>query len=334
MVLAAALAGCALLTLNGCFAAPAGPDGKAIAAEIEEEVAEFFVEADEARQVRAILIYHDGEPVLEQYTAADASDYWDTRSVTKSVVSALIGIAIGQGLISGVDATLGELLPSFAADMTPDVAAITLEQLLTQTENFPADRAAAETFWSSPDWVRAILAQRAAAGPGDGEFLYSNAGSHLLSAVLMEATGGSVLDFAREYFFEPLAIKTEPATDIVLGVAEDDDGPDTVRQYNAAGFTWPVDPQGFNTGAAFLQLRPQVSRRSASRISPEEGRLKGAQVIPGGVGRGVHNHARNGHDGLTSGTAICGGQKPQTAPPTISRPEGLRWSADRGRTRP
>lgn len=257
VVLAAALAGCALLTLNGCFAAPAGPDGKAIAAEIEEEVAEFFVEADEARQVRAVLVYHDGEPIIERYTEAGPDDYWDTRSVTKSVVSTLVGIAIEQGLIPGVDATLGELLPSHAAEMTKDVAAITLEQLLTQTENFPEYLSPEATFWESPDWVTTILAQRSAAGPGDGSFRYSDAGPHLLSAILTQATGRSILDFAREYLFEPLGIPTEPATEIVLDLGGSADRTALLEAFNNADFAWPVDPQGFNVGGALLKLRPQ-----------------------------------------------------------------------------
>ena len=245
----------AALVLDGCFAASPRRDASEVASEIEDDIAAFLVNADDADQVRAVLIYHNGEPVLEQYTGATADEYRNTWSVTKSVMSALIGIAIEDGFISGVGASLGDLLPSFATDMTPDVAAITLKQLLTQTGSFPA-ATLDEPFMASQDWIRAILAERAAAGPASNEFLYSNAGPQVLSAVLVEATGQSVLDYARDNLFEPLAIQTDPAIDLVLGHAGNDDT-ERLTQYTAADFVWPVDPQGLAAGFAYLKLRPQ-----------------------------------------------------------------------------
>lgn len=198
-----------------------------------------------------------------------------------SVMSTLIGIAIGQGKISGVNATLRELLPSLANVMTPDVAAITLEQLLTHTANLPADRSANETFMDASDWIKAILEQRAAAGPGTRRFVYSNAGPHMLSAILVQATGRSVLDFAREYLFGRLGIPTEPATDVVLGRQLDVTQVDsTEERYQTAAFAWPVDPQGFQTGAAHLKLRPKDLAAIGLAYLAGGRSPKGKQVIP------------------------------------------------------
>ncbi|GAA1974830.1 serine hydrolase [Microbacterium pumilum] len=279
-VLAIVLVTGASLALNGCIRTPDDPDRpdvESIAVQIEEDLDEFLRDGDDAGQVRAVLVYHDGEAVLERYRGADPEDYWDTRSVTKSVMSTLVGIAIGQGMISGVDATLGELLPSYTAEMTPEVSAITLQRLLTQTENFPLDRSADETFWESPDWIRAILAQRAAAGPGDGAFRYSNAGPHLLSAVLVEATGRSVLEFAREYLFEPLGIPADPTTEFVM---DGDDELDGIAAYNAADFAWPMDPQGFHSGSTLLKLRPQDLAALGVAYLADGQSPRGDQVIP------------------------------------------------------
>ena len=86
--------------------------------------------------------------------------------------------------------------------------------------------------------------------------MYSNAGPHLISAVLAESTGRSVLDYAREFLFEPLGIQSEPAMDIVVGEAGAE-GLAESRGYRASDFSWPVDPQGVNLGLGYLKLRPQ-----------------------------------------------------------------------------
>lgn len=81
-------------------AAPTSPAD--VAAQVAADVDAYLPAFDRHNQIRAVLVFHDGEPVLERYTGAGPEDYWDVRSVTKSVVSALIGIAIDQGYIDGV----------------------------------------------------------------------------------------------------------------------------------------------------------------------------------------------------------------------------------------
>lgn len=272
----------ASVSLGGCFEAPLEPDTgdvTDVAAEIDADLDAFLAGGDDAGRVRAVLIFHQGQPVLERYLGADPDDYWDAQSVTQSVMSALIGIAIDRGLIPGVEATLGELLPSYRVEMTPGVAAITLGDLLTQTANFPAPGSVAETFWSSPDWVGSIIAQRAASGAGDRDFHYSNAGPHLLSAILSQATGRSTLEFAREYLFEPLGIDSYPATEIVLGGAPED-AHGGIRAFDDADFSWPVDPQGVNVGASLLKLRPRDLAALGLAYLAGGRSPRGTQVIP------------------------------------------------------
>ena len=94
------------------------------------------VHADEVsgpRELRAVLVSVDGEVVAERYYGNDPSEYADLQSVTKSIVSMLVGIAIGEGKISGVDATLEELLPQYRKDMDDRTRKTTLRQLLTMT---------------------------------------------------------------------------------------------------------------------------------------------------------------------------------------------------------
>ena len=242
-----------MLLLASCTAQGASDDRAPASAALSTRVGEFLDEADEHDKVRAVLVYEGGEPVLELYRGDDPTGYVNLRSVTKSVLSTLIGIAIDEGLIAGVDATLGQLLPAYGDVLSAESAGIRLEQVLTHTAGFSGDSAA----WSSePDAVRAILAARAAAGPGDGSFEYSDGGSHVLSAILDQATGGEALDFARSRLFDPLKIDTDPAW-----VGTDGGTPEEraaiADEYVAADFAWPTDLQGIHTGWAFMKLRPE-----------------------------------------------------------------------------
>ncbi|MGZ5401241.1 MAG: serine hydrolase domain-containing protein, partial [Nocardioides sp.] len=210
--------------------------------------------------VRVVLVQSDGEAVVDLYRGADPEDYWDVESVTKSVTSILVGIAVDQGHIAGTDQTLAQLLPSYAAQMAPQVAEVTLHQLLTMTAGFSGvfdrsgfiDRTAQEMRAADP--VGRIL--RTASASRAGEFDYSNGGAHLVSAILAEATGMSVLDYARSHLFEPLGISSEPAHEPVGGGLGVDEPPDPLwgmsagyaRAYLEADFAWPVDNAGNHLG--------------------------------------------------------------------------------------
>ena len=193
-------------------------------------------------------------------------------SITKSVVSTLVGIAVAEHRLAGLDQTLATALPAYAAIMRPEVAAITVRQLLTMTAGFPDTWDGDASLVSSPDWVRAILTEGIDEQPGRF-FAYSDAGPHLLSAILTRATGQSVLEYARAKLFDPLGIPTEPATDIVAV-------PGNTEMYDATeGFTWPVDPQGFQVGCCLLTLRP-ADLLKLGQLYLDQGQWNGNPVLP------------------------------------------------------
>jgi CubicO group peptidase (beta-lactamase class C family) len=199
------------------------------------------------KRVRGVVVIADGRTVFERYPDSSATQARDVESVTKSVMSTLVGIALDEGKLHSLDQTLGELLPSYAAGMKPDVATTTLRQVLTMTAGFAGELTDdPNTFTTSPDWVRGVLSG-AVQPPGKG-FGYSNGDAHLLSAILVTATGRSVLDYARVKLFDPLGIATRPAAQ-PLAVAAN------IPAYTRAPFAWPVDPQGRNTGWTLLKLR-------------------------------------------------------------------------------
>jgi len=224
------------------------------------------------RDVRAVLVLVDGRPVLERYRGGPPEDSHDTFSVGKSIVSTLVGIAIAEGKLRGVDVTLGEALPQYRSVMRPEVARATLRQLLTMTAGLRADPLSGEPLASTlhGNWVSDILQHGFDHEPGT--WAYSSITSHLLAAVLVRATGMRLIDYARARLFDPLGITTRPAAQPRLD-------PAGARAYDAARFAWPVDPQGINTGHAHIKLTAR-DLATFGVLMLAKGVWKGRQLVP------------------------------------------------------
>lgn len=260
----------ALLVATGC-ATPLSPSPTEV---MDEELASVFDVVYGEETVRAIIIQQHGEPVYEQYIDSVPGDTWDIRGVTRIVTSTLVGIAIDRGLIRGVDATLGELLPAYAGVLTPDTAAIPLKSVLTHTAGLPLRVGAAAT--AAPDWIAAILADRTARDPVGGRVLPSDAGAHILAAVITQATGMSVLQFAQQALFDPLGIDSDPLWEQRLTSMAD--LPSLDPPYDDAEVAWPADPQGVNLGYSHLRLRPTDLLR-IGELYLDEGAWDDTQVV-------------------------------------------------------
>ena len=136
------------------------------------------------------------------------------QSVSKSVTSALIGIAIGRGEIPGVDA---KILPYFTAfDVKPDPRrdAMKLRDVLTMTTGIRWDEETADytdpanncaAMEGSDDWIQYVLDQPMAAEPGR-TFVYNSGATELLSYLVWKTTGKQADDYAKEHLFTPLGI--------------------------------------------------------------------------------------------------------------------------------
>ena len=125
--------------------------------------------------------------------------------------------------------------------------------------------------WVGGDWVRFVLRQRPATRPGT-RFAYSSVGSHLLSAIVADATGQTTLRYARTRLFAPLGIATEPAF-------EPEFAPRNAAAYERAGFAWPTDPQGYHLGYGFLKLTARDMAK-LGYLYLKGGAWEGRQVVP------------------------------------------------------
>jgi len=257
-------------------------------------------------QVRSVLVVRHGYLVYERYwQGVTAADGQDVRSVTKSFVSALVGIALGDGNLKGLDQTVGELLAAHLPnDNDPRLGRVTVEQLLTMTsglagddQSLGGDPGAMQRLALSRDWVGHILGQRLATDPGTG-FAYSNGTSHLLSAIVADASGQSTLAFARAKLFRPLGIASAKALEPVWEALPSQA---TVQAYERASVAWPKDPQGYHTGFSSLKLPPRDLAKFGY-LYLNGGRWDGRQVVPADyVAASTRQHSSPPPDGPAEG---------------------------------
>ena len=220
--------------------------------------------------VRAIIVNVNGRTRFERYYSSSPAESRNIYSVTESVTSTLVGIAISEGRLR-LNESLSQMLPRYAAEMKPSVARVTVRQLLTMTGGFPDTSNLDETgLLTSPDWVRYILRHQDFA-PGDA-WRYSDYGAHLLAPILVQATGESVLAYAQAKLFDPLGLVTQPGSQPPVDEAH-------VSDYDRDGFAWPVDPQGFQTTFTWLKLRPRDTA-TFGQLFLQEGQWNGRQVVP------------------------------------------------------
>ena len=202
--------------------------------------------------IAGILVQKSGIKLYENYfngyTAVNAVHVF---SVTKSVFSALIGIAIDKGFIKSADQRVLDFFPEYtvkAGEMI--IQGITLKNLLTMTAPYKYKSEPYEEFFASDNWVNAAL-DLLGGEKHTGEFMYSPIiGTHILSGILVRATGQPVLDFASENLFSPLGIKV--TRNVVLRNKEEHVA--VMNDKNTSG--WVVDPQGINTASWGLFLTP------------------------------------------------------------------------------
>jgi CubicO group peptidase (beta-lactamase class C family) len=206
-------------------------------------------------RLHSLLVSRGGELIFERYYNGRRRDRAaNIKSASKSVIAALVGIAIDRGHIPGVDTPILTYFPELARDPDPRKRAITVEHLLTMRPGLEGTSNRNYGAWvTSGNWVRHALARPMFAAPGE-EMEYSTGNTHLLSAILTKATGKSTWQFASEALARPL------------------------------GFTlpqWPRDPQGIYFGGNDMLMTPRQMVAFGELYLPG-GRVKERHILPAG----------------------------------------------------
>jgi CubicO group peptidase (beta-lactamase class C family) len=210
----------------------------------------------EYSNINGIIVVRNGFIAYEKYFNSNGPDNaHHVTSVTKSILSALIGIAIDAGYIKDVDQKVLEFFPEYAPEADEkQKREITIRHLLTMTAPYPfADwNEPLDQLCMQPDWVKYTLDMLGQQG-SVGAFKYCTAGAHLLSVIITRSTGQSAREFANERLFKPIGMKEIPDYEMKSFEFEDLFG-ERVKG-------WVEDPTGHSTGGWGLTLNPRDMAR-------------------------------------------------------------------------
>ena len=156
----------------------------------------------------AVVVSQNGKIVFSQYfNGKTREDLYNNQSLTKSVMSLLIGIAIDKGYISSVDEKIAKYFPKLKDDTDKRKQDITIREIMNQASGlWHEDTKNLRQYLILLNPSDYVLQQPLVSEPGK-VFYYSNAATHLLSVILTKATGMPTLEFAEKYLFGPLDIQ-------------------------------------------------------------------------------------------------------------------------------
>lgn len=234
------------------------------------------IEAGEIPGVHSVIVMRRNETLAEWYfpgkderrgfplgeVAFGPDTLHDVRSVTKSIVGLLVGVAVRDGAIRSLDTPVLDYFPEYADLQTPERRRVTLRHLLSMTSGLHWDE---DTYpYTDPrnseiamdmakDPYRYVLSQPFDADPG-ARFKYSGGDVAVMAAVLARATGTPLDAYAEQKLFKPLGI---------------------------ARVEWIKDGKGVPYAASGLRMTPR-DMATVGRLVLDGGRWNRRQVIPAG----------------------------------------------------
>jgi CubicO group peptidase (beta-lactamase class C family) len=228
-----------------------------------------------AKRINSLLIVRNGYIVTEQYfNGYHNHSYQHICSVTKSFVSALVGLAIDHGYIESPDQPILDIfVETNPRDTHYLMQAVTVRHLLTMTSGLTSryNRNGNEPLWDrmvqSKNWMKFILSLPVVE-ERFGKFNYTSMNSHLLSTIISKTTGMSAAEFANKHLFEP------------LGIDQIDSSNMSEFKTDGTVSCWTADPQGNSNGGFGLCLRPLDLARFGY-LYLRKGTWNGKQVLSG-----------------------------------------------------
>lgn len=222
-----------------------------------ELLSEAFDAARQKSFVYSFLVIRNGYLVGEEYfNGFSRSSSCNIRSISKSFISALVGIALQQGYLDSLEQKMLNFFPEYdRSELDPRTRQITVRHLLMMRAGFDNSIEDYGLNWmqwiNSPDWVRYAIRLPIEYDPGT-HFAYITAESHLLSAILTKVTGMSTLAFARKHLFDPLQISI---------------------------VNWERDPKGYYIGGTDMYFTSRDLARFGY-LYLNGGEIDGKQIVP------------------------------------------------------
>lgn len=200
-------------------------------------------------EIHSLMILRHGKVVAEMYPAPFRPEHRHTMySCSKTFVSAAVGIAISENRLRLSDRVATFFVEELPDTISPNLAAMTVENLLTMTSGITPD-------WNMrnvcSNWVETFLAKECKL-PGE-RFEYDSISTYLLSAIVQKVTGMTLLDYLRDRLF---------------------------RHMNINEVAWEQSPEGYNTGGWGLHIQPE-SLTKFGLLLLNNGLWNGTQLISG-----------------------------------------------------
>ena len=248
--------------------------------------------------IAGVVVRQNGKTAYEGYfNGAAAGRALHVFSVTKSVVNALIGIALDKGFVCSIDQKVLDFFPDYTVKRGEKaIQRVTIRDILTMTAPYKYKSAPYTKYFTSESWVKSSL--DLLGGKGEiGSFRYTPLiGPDILSGILTKAPGRSVLDFARENLFAPLGIHVDH--NIVFHSKEEQLAIMT-KESGISG--WVADPQGINTAGWGLFLTP-MEMAKIGQLYLNRGVWDGKQLLSGDwIDESTKEHSRWDELGLKFG---------------------------------
>ena len=213
-------------------------------AEIEGDVAL-------SRTIRSFLVVRNGSLVAERYFHDGRSDTaYNLHSVSKSLLSLIVGAAVADEAIPDLDTPIVDLLPADLAS-EPGAEGLTVRHLLTMSGGLNGDDDPSIGAISGPSHVRSILSHPRVAAPGT-EFSYNTGLTHVLAVATANAVGEPLCDYAQRRLFDPMGITVDH---------------------------WHSDPEGYFTGGTSMFMTPREMARVGQFVL-QRGRWDDRQIVP------------------------------------------------------
>lgn len=237
--------------------------------------------------IAGIIVNKNNKVVYEEYLDGFNEDSTiHIASVTKSILSILVGISIKKGFIKSVNQKVLDFFPDYRTKRgEKTIQNITIKNLLTMTAPYKYKYEPYTKVYSSDDWTKAVL-DLLGGRKQIGDFKYTTIGIQVLSGIIINATGQPLLGFATENLFKPLGI-TSPKS---IRLEDKDKHMAFLKDKHVSG--WVVDPKGVNTAGWGLTLTTRDMMK-IGLLYIHKGKWEGKQIVtPEWIAESIKVHSK------------------------------------------
>lgn len=238
-------------------------------------------EAENKYSIYSVLVARNGHIVAERYYRGhDENSSFNIRSVSKSFLSAMVGIAIEKGTISSTDKKMLSFFPEYNNSSLDDrIQDITVKHLLTMQGGMIHEHVNYFDLYHTNNWIKSAIEESLNYDPGT-RHSYNTFHTHLLSGIITNESGMSTYDFGQEYLCDPLGITIQ---------------------------NWEQSQQGiyFGGNSMFFTTRDMAA---LGYLYLNDGDINGTQIVPSEwVQKSITNTMPDEQAGYTWGPLTNGG---------------------------